>query len=283
MFLHFDSEWNTIQRNMQKKRFEKRVESIYGLKQFRRNYSDYKYNRNEYNENKSHLVRRDYKPFISDYFGIEYADDWFDEQLNKLNIPEDRKNFLVRQINPNVDDDIHLFIPYDLVSHYFEEDTLYDRRKFAMNKKTLTEFGKTCPPVPGSTYDTLQKFIHQEKFENIYIYNAAYWDIKGVAEYNNKGSIIKVHSFLQNRYFEGMCELLNIVLNAGDSVKKYVYNTEFQNKLHFNTYTHKNAKNIKSIISPPLLKIGKLYPLNETTSFAGGKRKTRKQKRKALI
>ncbi len=260
VFLHFDSQWHTNKGGL-----------------------------SNISHVRSYQVRNNEKLTASEAETYRLIDNFFsilqtptESYPEKININEKKKNFMKDYIYESGYGHLHFFIPYDLVTHYLNECDPYDQRKFAISKKIFTEYGKTCPPVPGSTYDTLQKFIQKEKFQQIFIHNNAYWRISGVEEYNKNGKALGIRSYTQNRYFEGMCELLNIVLNAGDSVEKYIFDTEFQRILRGNVYNHKNAKDIKSL-KYPFAKIGKLYPLNESTSFSGGKRKTRKQKKKALI
>ena len=258
LFLHFDSEWDKDSpRHYIKKKRSKNLSNII-----------------QYHEEKLNSYNED----IRDVFFLADFDDYLFPNMKNVDIPENRKKFMIEHLIENPPAGMHLFIPYDLISYY--NDHAYTRRMFVISKKTFAEFGKGCPPVPGSTYDTLNQFIQKEKFEQIIIYNCAYWDSRGIPVFNNKGTIIGATSLLQNRYFEQMCELLNIVLNAGESVEKYIFETEFYRKLDENSYSHKNARNILSFNTRR--KIGKLYPLNQTTSFAGGKRKTKKQ-RKALI
>lgn len=74
---------------------------------------------------------------------------------------------------------------------------------------------------------------------------------------------------VQNTYFEGMCELLNILIHKVKTAEKFLLDSEFRSIFRGNIYAHKNA------VSKPNEYIAK-YPFNATTTFRGGKQKTQK-------
>ncbi len=274
VILHFDSEWD--KQSSRTNTTLKKHRNMRAVSDFYSTYSQlYSNNTGSLHKDAHPSYRKD----INYYFNSPNNVNDVIQQMNSKTISQERLNILEHNVYDTLSA-LTLFLPYNLVS-YYEGDAPAERYLFAKNKKLFADFGKGCPPVPGSTYETLQQFIQKEKFTKIIIYNAAYWDAKVVVK-NNKGQNIGIKSILQNRYFEGMCELLYIVLNAGDSVEKYIFDTEFQRKLGRQAYTHKNAEKIISIIrgNYGYPAIGILYPLNETTGFAGGKRKTRKQKKR---
>jgi hypothetical protein len=284
ILLHFDAEWDTKKSNKK----TKLDSNISDLLNYRINYS-----------RPSHEVREEYD------FGVRSGmakymrkldknlNPIYTEGLSEYLMPDidnlyhkyiqensTRSKFRPRYMHEELYFD-HFFIPYNLISYYSNPGEIYRRHVFAKSKKTVAEFANGCPPVDGSTYDTLQKMIDTYKFKKIIIYNAAYWKTNTAIINNGKPKPV---SFLQNLYFDGMCELLNIVLNTGKDVEKYIFDTEFERIEGRRVYSHKNAKTVKSLIKDPrhanYRTIGTFYPLNETTAFRGGKRKTRKQKKR---
>ena len=178
-----------------------------------------------------------------------------------------------------LEESIHLFVPYNLYTFYLANmDDTYQKHLNVRNKKIIYNYASTCPPVEGSTYQELKTFIHKYPFEKLIIYNCAYFKSK-VSHYNETIKNYKIYAINENRYFEGMCELLNIVMNAGEGIQKFIFDTEFQKQKRSLPYEHKNKKFIRTLkIEEESL--GTLYPLNKTTEFVGGRKtKTRKHKK----
>lgn len=166
----------------------------------------------------------------------------------------------------------HMFVPANLYSSYENKRDTYKQMELAKSKGTFYKYGEGCPPVEGSAYEALAKLIQEMNFDEIYVYNCAYW-VSNIPKYKNSGQINKFVGVIQNTYFEGMCELLNILMHTPNTTKKFILDSEFRDLLGRNVYSHKNKRAYKNskIIE---------YPFNDTTAFLGGKlKKTRKHKK----
>lgn len=169
---------------------------------------------------------------------------------------------------------IHLFVPHLLVTHYSDRSNPFQRREFAYSKKQVQAYAQGCPPVKDSTYDALLHLMKSCPLKEMYVYNCAYW-LSNVPIYNATGAPKGMASINENEYFEQLCELLNLLVQAGDSVKRYLLDSEFYRLSGQAKYKHKEAKHIS--IPSPYESLLTVFPFNATTTFEGG-RKTRRRK-----
>lgn len=135
--------------------------------------------------------------------------------------------------------------------------------------KPLRQIADSCPPLPGTDMQLIKDFVTRHAFKEVGIFNCAYEDYRS-AEY----------SIRKNKYFDDVCELLNIAYTSG--AHPFILDVTMGSYSHPNSQMVVNRRNpTKSLFFPrnqyqPLAPFENrtafltVYPLNEKTKFKQG-------------
>lgn len=182
----------------------------------------------------------------------------------KLN-PTDRPN-LFKSANRSV---YYWFSPVKLVSDYVkgEMESIIDLR-LKIRSMGVPAYAKSCVPKRES-WNILFRICKETPFSKLYSYNCAFFDKKETIYKNGKP--VEGISYKSNTYYEDICELLFILYET--KKEAYILDRVMGAKIK-----HPGREEFKLYdfnLSPVLTK----NRLNNTTTFLGGGKQTRRFKK----